>query len=73
MKQVRQARRQTARFLPTDKRAIQMFGRQEFRPVIDGITIGLKVLSAVHRNPHPGYRRRRRHEHHAGLRKRACT
>ena len=29
---------------PTDKRAIQMFGRQEFRPVIDGITIGLQVL-----------------------------
>jgi putative ABC transport system permease protein len=31
-------------FAPTDKRAIQMFGRQEFRPVIDGITIGLQVL-----------------------------
>ena len=31
-------------FSPTDKRAIQMFGRQEFRPVIDGITIGLQVL-----------------------------
>ena len=29
---------------PTDKRAIQMFGREEFRPVIDGITIGLQVL-----------------------------
>ncbi|HYX70767.1 MAG TPA: ABC transporter permease, partial [Terriglobales bacterium] len=29
---------------PTDKRAIQMFGREEFRPVIDGITIGLEVL-----------------------------
>ncbi|PYU32970.1 MAG: hypothetical protein DMG28_09480 [Acidobacteria bacterium] len=32
------------RFSPTDKRAIQMFGREEFRPVIDGITIGLEVL-----------------------------
>jgi putative ABC transport system permease protein len=31
-------------FSPTDKRSMQMFGRQEFRPVIDGITIGLKVL-----------------------------
>ena len=31
-------------FSPTDKKAIQMFGRQEFRPIIDGITIGLQVL-----------------------------
>jgi putative ABC transport system permease protein len=44
MKQVRQAVAKRQTFLPTDKRAIQMFGRQEFRPVIDGITIGLKVL-----------------------------
>jgi putative ABC transport system permease protein len=27
-----------------DKKAIQMFGREEFRPVIDAITIGLQVL-----------------------------
>ena len=32
------------RFSATDKRAIQMFGREEFRPIIDGITIGLQVL-----------------------------
>jgi putative ABC transport system permease protein len=32
------------RFSPTDKKAIQMFGREEFRPVIDGLTIGLQVL-----------------------------
>jgi putative ABC transport system permease protein len=32
------------RFSPTDKKAIMMFGREEFRPVIDGITIGLQVL-----------------------------
>ena len=32
------------RFSATDKRAIQMFGREEFRPVIDGITIGLEAL-----------------------------
>ncbi len=31
-------------FSPTDKRALQMFGREEFRPIIDGLTIGLKVL-----------------------------
>jgi putative ABC transport system permease protein len=32
------------RFSPTDRRAIVMYGRQEFRPVIDGITIGLQAL-----------------------------
>jgi putative ABC transport system permease protein len=32
------------RFSATDKRAIQMFGREEFRPIIDSITIGLQVL-----------------------------
>ena len=32
------------RFSPSDKRALQMFGREEFRPIIDGLTIGLKVL-----------------------------
>jgi len=31
-------------FSPTDKKAFQMFGRDEFRPVIDGRTIGLQVL-----------------------------
>jgi putative ABC transport system permease protein len=31
-------------FSPTDKKAIVMFGRDEFRPVIDAITIGLEVL-----------------------------
>jgi len=31
-------------FSPTDKKAFQMFGRDEFRPVIDAITIGLEVL-----------------------------
>ncbi len=31
-------------FSPTDKKAIQMFGHEEFRPVIDGLTIGLQVL-----------------------------
>ncbi len=31
-------------FSPTDPKALQMFGRDEFRPVIDAITIGLEVL-----------------------------
>lgn len=31
-------------FSPTDKKAFMMFGRDEFRPVIDAITIGLEVL-----------------------------
>jgi putative ABC transport system permease protein len=34
------------RFSPTDPKAIQMFGRDEFRPIIDGLTIGLQVLLA---------------------------
>jgi putative ABC transport system permease protein len=33
-------------FSPTDKKAIQMFGRDEFRPIINAITIGLQVLLA---------------------------
>ena len=33
-------------FSPTDKKAFQMFGRDEFRPVIDALTIGLQVLLA---------------------------
>ena len=44
IQQVRQAVGKRQGFSPTDKRAIQMFGRQEFRPVIDGITIGLQAL-----------------------------
>jgi putative ABC transport system permease protein len=42
--QARQAMGKRQGFSPTDKRAVQMFGRQEFRPIIDGITIGLQVL-----------------------------
>jgi putative ABC transport system permease protein len=44
MKQVREAIGKRQRFSPGDLRAIQMFGRQEFRPIIDGITIGLQGL-----------------------------
>jgi putative ABC transport system permease protein len=42
--QVRQAIGKRQRFSATDKRALQIFGREEFRPIIDGITIGLQVL-----------------------------
>lgn len=31
-------------FSPTDPKAFQMFGRDQFRPIIDGLTIGLQVL-----------------------------
>ena len=44
MQQVRQAIGKRQRFSPSDPRAIQMYGREQFRPVIDGITIGLQVL-----------------------------
>lgn len=44
MRQVREIVGKRQRFSPTDLRAIQMFGRDEGRPIIDGITIGLQVL-----------------------------
>lgn len=44
MDQVRAAVAKRQRFSPTDQRAIRMFGREEFRPIIDGISIGLQVL-----------------------------
>src|ERR1700757_4249586 len=31
-------------FSPTDPKALQMFGRDEFRPIIDALTIGLQLL-----------------------------
>ena len=44
MQQVRALMAKRQRFSATDMRAIRMYGRQEFRPIIDGITIGLQVL-----------------------------
>jgi putative ABC transport system permease protein len=44
IQQVRDAIGKRQRFSGTDKRALQIFGREEFRPIIDGITIGLQVL-----------------------------
>ena len=54
-------------FSPTDPKAIQMFGRDEFRPVIDGMTIGLAGAAYVYRRADAGHRRRGRDEHHAGF------
>lgn len=44
MNQVRSVVAGRQRFAPGDKRAIQMFGRQEFKPIYEGITIGVEVL-----------------------------
>jgi putative ABC transport system permease protein len=44
MAQVLAAVAQRQNFSPTDPKAFQMFGRDEFRPVIDALTIGLQVL-----------------------------
>lgn len=44
MNQVRATVAKRQRFSPTDERSIQMFGRQEFRPIIDALSIGLEVL-----------------------------
>jgi putative ABC transport system permease protein len=44
MQQVRAAVAGRQRFSANDKRAITMFGRQEFKPIYDGITIGIEVL-----------------------------
>jgi putative ABC transport system permease protein len=44
MAQVLAAVAMRQQFSPTDKKAFLMFGRDEFRPVIDAITIGLEVL-----------------------------
>jgi putative ABC transport system permease protein len=44
IQQVREVVGKRQGFPGTDKRALQMFGREEFRPIIDGITIGLQVL-----------------------------
>jgi putative ABC transport system permease protein len=46
MDQVRAALAKRQRFSPTDERALMMFGREQFRPVIDAITIGLQMLFA---------------------------
>jgi len=44
MQQVRAAIASHQRFSPTDKRAITMYGREEFKPIYEGITIGIEAL-----------------------------
>jgi putative ABC transport system permease protein len=44
MQQVRAAVAGRQHFSASDKRAVTMFGRQEFKPIYDGITIGIEVL-----------------------------
>src|SRR6202049_767324 len=44
MQQGRSAVASRQHFSANDKRAITMFGRQEFKPIYDGITIGIEVL-----------------------------
>jgi putative ABC transport system permease protein len=44
MQQVRDAVALRQRFSASDKRAITMFGREEFKPIMEGITIGIEAL-----------------------------
>src|SRR6185437_15319897 len=44
MDQFRAAIANRQRFSPSDKRAITMFGREEFKPIMEGITIGIEAL-----------------------------
>ncbi len=44
MAQFRAAIANRQHFSPNDKRAITMFGREEFRPIMEGITIGIEAL-----------------------------
>ncbi len=44
MQQFRDAIASRQHFSGSDKRAITMFGRQEFKPVLDGITLGIEGL-----------------------------
>ena len=44
MTQFRTAIANRQRFSPSDKRAITMFGREEFKPIMEGITIGIEAL-----------------------------
>src|SRR5229473_3566941 len=44
MQQFRAAIANRQRFSPNDKRAITMFGREEFKPIYEGITLGIEAL-----------------------------
>ncbi len=44
IRQIRSSIAKRQRFSPTDERAVPMFGRQQFRPVIEGIAVGMQGL-----------------------------
>jgi putative ABC transport system permease protein len=44
MQQFRAAIANRQHFSPKDKRAITMFGREEFKPIYEGITLGIEAL-----------------------------
>lgn len=44
MEQFRQVIAERQHFSPADKRAITMFGREQFKPIYEGITLGLEGL-----------------------------
>jgi putative ABC transport system permease protein len=44
MLQVRAAIANRQHFSPNDKRAVTMFGREEFKPIMEGITLGIEAL-----------------------------
>ncbi len=44
MQQFREAIANRQHFSPSDKRAITMFGREQFKPIYEGITIGVETL-----------------------------
>ena len=44
MQQFRDAISSRQHFSPNDKRAITMFGREEFKPIYEGITLGIEAL-----------------------------
>src|SRR5258708_31808103 len=44
MQQFRAAIANRQHFWPSDKRAITMFGREEFKPIYEGITLGIEAL-----------------------------
>jgi putative ABC transport system permease protein len=44
VRQLRAAVAKRQRFSPTDERAFTWFGREQFRPIMDGITIGFELL-----------------------------
>ncbi len=47
VRQVRSVLARRHRFSPNDERAVRIFSREQFRPVLDGITIGIRLLLAV--------------------------